>query len=336
MPSLTPPQSVLAEEALDAGRVSIAQDQKELGQELLLESLSLHEQIYGVLHPEVARVYHQLSTLLYGLDEKNAALELARKAVIVFERTVGVDSADTVLSYLNLALFEHATGNTKAALCYVRHALELWKLVYGPRHPDSITTINNAAVMYQSLKQYHDSRLWFEACLGISEEVSGPHSVGTATIFFQLSQALALDKDTHAAVDRMRESYKIFKNELGPEDRNTREAASWLEQLTQSAVSVAKQNKLLEARRGIRRGVQLTPRQNLRPTPQVGQSFAEAVGGRDGDAGVMQAAQAAAAASGRDSRSIEELLRYIEGDGGKKGTPKKRPQNPKRRTQAAR
>ncbi|EON63470.1 protein TIF31 [Coniosporium apollinis CBS 100218] len=315
------PKSVLAEEALDAGRVSIAQDQKELGQELLLESLSLHEQIYGVLHPEVARVYHQLSTLLYGLDEKNAALEVARKAVIVFERTVGVDSADTVLSYLNLALFEHATGNTATALAYVRHALELWKIVYGLRHPDSITTINNAAVMFQAMKAYHESRVWFEACLAISEEVSGKNSVGTATVCFQLSQALALDKDTHAAVDRMRESYKIFKNELGAEDRNTKEAASWLEQLTQSAVSVAKQNKLMEARRGVRR-VQLTPRTNLRPQPQVGQSLAEAVGRE--------------AVAGRDPRSIEELLKYIEGDSAKKTTPKKRQANPKRRGQGAR
>ena len=53
------PRSVLSEEALEAGRISILQNQKELGQELLLESLSLYEQIYGILHPEVARVYHQ-------------------------------------------------------------------------------------------------------------------------------------------------------------------------------------------------------------------------------------------------------------------------------------
>jgi protein TIF31 len=77
------------------------QNQKELGQ-LLLESLSLHEQIYGILHPEVARVYYQLSMLYYQLEEKNAAVELARKAVIVSERTLGIDCAETVLSYLNL------------------------------------------------------------------------------------------------------------------------------------------------------------------------------------------------------------------------------------------
>ncbi|OCK75085.1 hypothetical protein K432DRAFT_429645 [Lepidopterella palustris CBS 459.81] len=315
------PKSVLAEEALEAGRISVAQDQKELGQELLLESLSLHEQIYGVLHPQVARVYNQLSNLLFTLEEKNAAVELAHKAVIVSERTLGVDHAETVLNYLNLGLVEHATGNTRGALTYVRHALELWKVIYGPNHPDSITTINNAAVMLQSMKQYHESRVWFEASLTICEAVSGKQSINTATLLFQLSQALALDKDMHAAVNRMRDSFNIFKTLLGPEDRNTKEAGQWLEQLTQSAVLQAKQ--LQEIAKGKVRRVQLSTRGTIRPQPQIGQTSAEA-NGHESSTGAAQ----------YDQRSIEELLRYIEGgDSPKKTGPKKKTTNPKRRAQ---
>jgi protein TIF31 len=316
------PKSLLAEEALEAGRMSIAQDQKELGQELLLESLSLHEQIYGVLHPEVARVYHALSNLLFNLEDKNAAVELAHKAVIVSERTLGVDHADTLLNYLNLGLFEHANGNTGVALSYVRHALELWKIIYGPDHPDSITTINNAAVMLQSMKQYHESRVWFEASLAICEEVSGKNSINTATLLFQTSQALALDKDMRAAVNRMRESYNIFNTVLGPEDRNTKEAENWLEQLTQSAVTQAKQS--LDLSKGRLRRVQLTGgRGGLRPQASVGQTVPETT-----------AARPRSGTNRVDQRSIEELLKYIEGDS-TKSTPKKRTPNPKRRAQKA-
>lgn len=311
------PRSVLAEEALEAGRISLAQDQKELGQELLLESLSLHEQIYGILHPEVARVYYALSTLYYGLDEKNAAVELARKAVIISERTLGLDHAETVLAYLNLSLFEHASGNTKNALSYVRHALDLWKVVYGIKHPDSITTINNAAVMLQSLKQYTESREWFEKSLAICEEVSGKNSVNTATLLFQLAQALALDRDTRAAVNKMREAFTIFKAELGPEDRNTKEAEAWLESLTQSAVSLAKHTKMVQQRQLLR---PRAPRvaMNTRPQPQVGQSASEAVAPSN-------------IASGQ--RSIDDLVKYINGDN--KPASKKKQTNPKRRQQAA-
>ncbi|KKZ67794.1 protein TIF31 [[Emmonsia] crescens] len=295
------PRSALAEEALEAGRISIMQNQKEIGQELILESLSLHEQIYGILHPEVAKLYHQLSMLYYQTDEKEAAVELARKAVIVTERTMGVDSADTILSYLNLSLFEHASGNTQTALVYIRHASELWKIIYGSHHPDSITTMNNAAVMLQHLKKYPDSRKWFEASLTVCEGLFGRQSINTATILFQLAQALALDQDSKAAVNRMRDAYNIFLNELGPNDRNTKEAESWLEQLTQNAVSIAKHAKDIQARR-LRR-TNLSPRVTMgtKPQPQIGQSAPAATSG------------ATSKSIGLDSRSIDELLKFIEG-----------------------
>ncbi|KAI9822009.1 MAG: Intracellular distribution of mitochondria [Thelocarpon impressellum] len=318
------PKSVLAEEALEAGRISIAQDQKDLGQELLLESLSLHEQIYGILHPEVARVYSQLSMLYYQLDEKNAAVDLARKAVIVSERTLGIDCAETILSYLNLALFEHSSGNTKLALGYIKHALELWKIIYGAGHPDSITTINNAAVMLQHLRLYHESRLWFEASLRISEEAFGKQSPNTATLLYQLAQALALDQDSKGAVKCMREAYNVYLAILGPNDKNTKEAENWLEQLTHNAVSIAKHAKDLQARK-LRR-VQLTPRVTLgaKPQPQVGQSSTDAANGAD-----------PRRRTSLDSRSIDELMRFIEGGGDplKRTGPKNRSGrgNPKRR-----
>jgi protein TIF31 len=297
------PRSGLAEEALEAGRISLMQNQKQLGQELILESLSLHEQIYGILHPEVAKLYHQLSMLYYQTDEKDAAVELARKAVIVTERTLGVDSADTILSYLNLSLFEHATGNTKTALVYVKHAMDLWKIIYGPNHPDSITTMNNAAVMLQHLKQYPDSRKWFEASLAVCEELFGRQSVNTATILFQLAQALALDQDSKAAVNRMRDAYNIFLNELGPDDRNTKEAESWLEQLTQNAVSIAKHAKDIQARRLRRANLSTRVSMGTKPQPQVGQSVPEAAAGKETTNNGPQL----------DNRSIDELLKFIEG-----------------------
>ncbi|KAF3928989.1 hypothetical protein ABW19_dt0205513 [Dactylella cylindrospora] len=317
------PKSQLAEEALEAGRISIMQDQKELGQELLLESLSLHEQIYGILHPEVARVYNSLAMIYYQLDEKAAAIELSRKAVLVAERVLGVDSAETILSYLNLALFEHACGNTNAALAFIRHALNMWKIVYGEGHPDSVTTMNNTAVMLQALKHYHDSRLWFEASLKICERIFGTSSPNTATLSFQLAQALALDNDSKGAVARMRDAYNVFLQEFGAEDRNTKEAENWLEQLTQNAVSIAKQAKDLQNRR-LRR-VAMTPRVTLgtKPQPGLGISSSDTIKSETSING-----------DSIDSRSIDDLMRYIEGTDAKKTSgSKKQPgrANPKRR-----
>ena len=253
-------------------------------------------------------------------DDRQKAGEL--KAVIVSERTLGADNAETLLSYLNLGLFCHGNGESKLALSYVKHALQLWKVIYGTNHPDSITTLNNAAVMLQHLKDYHQSRLWFEASLNICEEVYGKSSINCATLLFQLAQALALDQESKGAVNRMRESYNIFLTELGADDKNTKEAESWLEQLTQNAVSIAKHAKDVQARR-VRAGIRVSPRVTLGQThlqPQVGQT-AEAASGRD-----------TANVKGLDSRTIDELVRFIEGTDAKT-TPKKRPArgNPKRR-----
>ncbi|ROV90316.1 hypothetical protein VSDG_08179 [Cytospora chrysosperma] len=326
------PRSSLAEEALEAGRISIAQNQKKLGQELLLESLSLHEQIHGILHPEVARVYHQLSMLYFQLDEKEAAVELARKAIMVSERTVGIDAQETLLDYLNLSLFLHQLGDSRTALEYAKHALKLWNIIYGPDHPDTITTINNAAVMLQHLKAYHESRRWFEESLRICDKVFGKQSINSATLLFQLAQALALDQDSKGAVNRMRESYNIFLQELGPTDKNTKEAESWLEQLTQNAVSIAKHEKDVQARR-LRSGIRFTPR------------GLPAGATTRGTAGTTGAPGAAAESShevvqgkpSMDARNIDELIKFIEGTDkknksrGKKGGAPAGSKNPKSR-----
>ncbi|KAK4252390.1 clustered mitochondria-domain-containing protein [Corynascus novoguineensis] len=301
------PRSALAEEALEAGRLSIYQNQRKLGEDLLLESLSLHEQIYGLVHPEVAQMYHTLSQLYFQLDQKDAAVELAKKAAIVAERTVGLDSAETVLNYLNLSLFLHQRGDSKLALGYAKHALDIWKIIYGPDHPDTITTINNYAVMLQSLKAYHESRRWFEESLRVCEKVFGRQSINSATLLFQLAQALALDQDSKAAVDRMRESYNIFRTALGPDDKNTKEAEHWLEQLTHNAVSIAKQAKDLQARRA-RAGYRFASR---------GVSVGAGATGATGAAATELAGKPTPPPS-MDSRTIDELVRYIEGTDKKK------------------
>ena len=310
------PKSILADEALEAGKISMMQNQREIGQELLLESLTLHEQIYGVLHPEVARVYHQLATLYFQLDEKAAAIELAHKAVIISERTLGVDSSETILSYLNLALFEHSNRNSALAVACVRHALELWNIVYGHDHPDIVTTYNNAAVMLQQLQNYKQSRSLFEKSLEISEQMSGRSSVSTGTLLFQLAQALVLDGDHKGAVHKMREAYSIFLSKLGPDDQNTKESEKWLEQLTQNAVSMAKHAKDVQARR-IRRILF-----NPRASRLAADSQAQFTAGQASLAGSNHTRNPSAL----DSRSIDELMKFIEGGGeiSKAPPPKKK------------
>lgn len=305
------PRSVISEEALEGGRHSLMQNNKKIGMELLLESLTLHEQIYGIIHPEVARAYATLAQIYYQLEEKEAAVDLARKAVIVSERTLGVDNAETLLAYLNLSLFLHGSGDSKAALTYVKHGLDLWKVIYGADHPDSITTLNNAAVMLQSLHAYHESRIWFEQSLGVCERIMGKNSLSSASLLFQLAQALALDNEPKAALTKMRDCYNIFKETLGPENQNTKEAETWLETLTQNAVALAKRDKDQQAKR-IRAGIRFPPR-----------NVALGSGSSNAPASALQKGKTGKKST-IDSRTIDELVKFIEGDESQKKSTKKK------------
>jgi protein TIF31 len=119
----------------------------------------------------------------------------------------------------------------------------------------------------------------------------------------------------------MKESYNIFKELLGADDKNTKEAEYWYEQLTQNAVAIAKQNKLADEKR------EKLARANLRFGPGLGS--------------IAQPAPAPARPGVKrpDERSVDELLRYIEGtdktngsgSGGKKRTNRGKT-NPKRRS----
>ncbi|KAI1816009.1 putative eukaryotic translation initiation factor 3 subunit CLU1/TIF31 [Poronia punctata] len=303
------PKSSISEEVLEGGRHSIMQGNRKIGQQLLLESLTLHEQIYGILHSEVARAYSSLAQIYYQLDEKEAAVDLARKAVIVSERTIGIDSAETLLYYLNLGLYVHGSGDSKSALTYVKHALDLWKVIYGADHPDSITTLNNAAVMLQHMQAFHESRIWFEQALVICERVNGAQSLPSATLLFQLAQALALDSEPKAALIKMRECYNIFLQELGAEHANTKEAWTWLESLTQNAVAIAKRDKDAEARR-LRAGIKFPPRNLAAAASSAGAASA--------------ALNTKPKSKGPDSRSIDDLMKFIEGKEAQTKTTKKR------------
>ncbi|KAK9479553.1 clustered mitochondria-domain-containing protein [Lipomyces japonicus] len=300
-------RSQLAGEAMETGRLSLIQGQKEVGVELLVESLSLHEQIYGILHPEVARAYSQLSLIYSSLEEKAAAVDLARKAVVIAERTIGIDSSETLLMYLNLALSEHANGNSNTALSLIRHALQLWNIITDYKNPDTVTTLNNAAVMLQSLQEFHDSKKWFEDSLALTEEIFGPASVNAATLYFQLAQALVLVQEPQEAVKKMRSAYNIFKAELGPDDRNTKESESWLESLTQSAVQHARQAKDLATRKARKLNI-ISNASKLSGTKPV-QGFADPISSTSSKKGKSNEILP----DSLNTKSIDELVKYISG-----------------------
>ncbi|KAG2213982.1 hypothetical protein INT47_001252 [Mucor saturninus] len=242
-------RSVFAEETFEAGKMSISQGHRQLGLELLLESLALHEQTYGFLHPETSKCYATLAMIYHHSEDRESALDLQRKAVISAERTCGIDHPETIHHYLNLGLFEHAGGRTKLALRYIQHALYYWDLLFGPGHPDSATADNNAGVMLQSLRDYKTSTKFFERACNTHENILGKDHVLTATGYHVLAKAYTLEGEFPKALAAERIAFDVFDKKLGAEDPRTKDSDLWLKELTQNAVMVAQQAREDQARR---------------------------------------------------------------------------------------
>lgn len=281
-------RSQMAEEALESGRGAILKGDHEIGLELLNESLTLHEHIYGLIHPETASIYSQLALVYNELKNGDMACDYGRKAILIQERCYGVDSSETMLLYLNLALFEHTNGNTAGALQLIRHAFKYWSSICSPDQPDSITTMNNVATMLQNLKLHALAVQWYKASLALTLKVYGPSSPNLAALNFQIAQSHVVLQDYNAAVESMRDSHKLFLENFGPEDSNTTETKVWLDQLVTVAVSVAKAQKNAAA-------------------------AAEAEGAQNGGAGGASSIAAVAAAAASASANRKARLQHARG-----------------------
>ncbi|KAJ1968496.1 Intracellular distribution of mitochondria, partial [Dimargaris xerosporica] len=233
-------RSMFAEQTFEAGRVSLAQGQKQLGLELLLESLALHEQTYGFLHTETGRCYASLAMIYHHLDEKEAAADFQRKAIIISERTSGLDDPDTIHNYLNLGLYEHGLGNTTMALRCLKHAITRWQLLSMVDHPDLATVDNNIGVMLQSLQDFATSCQFFERSTRIHETLLGRDHLLTANSQHVLAKAYALCGDFKKALHAEKLAYHAFQAKLGEDNPKTKESNGWLQELTASAVITAK------------------------------------------------------------------------------------------------
>ncbi|KAK0535693.1 Intracellular distribution of mitochondria [Tilletia horrida] len=267
------PKSTLAEEAFEAGRLSLGRGDRDLGVELLLEGINFHEQVYGVVHPEVSRCYslfamyvHHFTTLaaMENADRVRRAqaagqdpntVELAptnehlsisnavryqRMAVTISERTLGLDSPETVTQYLNLAILERAEGNHDASLQCLNRVLELWNLIYGPNHVEVVTVLSTIALTLQHARRMEASLKLYQASHSLALSLFGPDNIQVGNLTHELSQAYALVADLKTALQLAKESSRIFEARLGKDDQQTREAELYLNSLAASAVRHAK------------------------------------------------------------------------------------------------
>ncbi|GAC97604.1 hypothetical protein PHSY_005190 [Pseudozyma hubeiensis SY62] len=331
------PKSTLAEEAFEAGRISISRGDRDLGLELLLEGVSFHEQVYGLVHPEVARCYALFATIIHHLAGVAAmeraelinqaktenqeiteadlpavndhlsmanAVRYQRQAVTVSERTLGVDHPETLNQYMNLAVLERSAGNTRESLLCQRRVLELWSLLYGQHHPDCINALSNVALTLQNARLFEPSLRVYRSAHELALSLFGADSIHTANLAHELSQAYTLAGDLKTALAVEKEAWRVFEARLGKDDAQTKESEAFCSSLAASAVRVAKLEK------------EASERQARLPASRRGNG---AIAGAP--SAIAGTAASSASANGTANKSLDEIVRFIQG--GSNGSPAK-------------
>lgn len=84
------------------GQNKIQQGYLKDGYELISEALNLLNNVYGVMHPEIAQCLRMIARLNYIMGEHTEAMAYQQKAVLMSERVNGIDHPYTITEYVSI------------------------------------------------------------------------------------------------------------------------------------------------------------------------------------------------------------------------------------------
>ncbi|XP_035440055.2 clustered mitochondria protein homolog isoform X1 [Spodoptera frugiperda] len=215
------------------------------GHELIAEALNLLNNVYGAMHGEIAQCLRMVARLCYVTGEHRDAMAYQQKAVLMSERVNGIDHPYTITEYSHLALYCFANGQVSTALKLLYRARYLALLVCGENHPEMALLDSNIALILHAVGEYELSLRFAERALAVTCASHGARSLKAAVARHLLARTLSCLGDFRAALQHEKETYSIYKQQLGEKHEKTRESSECLRHLTQQAVVL--QKRLAEA-----------------------------------------------------------------------------------------
>ncbi|WFD24292.1 Intracellular distribution of mitochondria [Malassezia equina] len=251
------PRSTLVEEAFEAGRLSLARGDRELGCELLLEGIGFHEQVYGLVHPETAKCYSLFASLAhhYAVDMARAEAKKAHEAKEA-EAHEG-EAKDSAQDETPVPPIVAETMTLENALRFQRQAVTVSERTLGLDHPDTMVQYINLAVLERSAGHTDEALRYQERILELWQLLYGrdhPDAVHTLSSIALLLQGRR-DFDTSLKVYLT--AYELSERLFGPDSIYTGNMAHELSQAytlhgaLQAAIDVEKNAyRIFQARLG--------------------------------------------------------------------------------------
>jgi len=196
--------------------------------------------VYGAMHPEIAQCLRMLARLNYIMGEHSEAMAYQQKAVLMSERVNGIDHPYTITEYTHLALYCFANSQISMALKLLYRARYLSLLVLGESHPEVALIDSNIGLILHAVGEYDLSLKFLEKALELNLKFHGPKSLKVAVSYHLVARTQSCMGDFRSALVNEKETYTIYKTQLGDEHDKTKESSECLRHLTQQAVVLQK------------------------------------------------------------------------------------------------
>lgn len=222
------------------GQNKIQQGYLKEGYELISEALNLLNNVYGAMHPEIAQCLRMLARLNYIMGDHAEALAYQQKAVLMSERVNGIDHPYTITEYTHLALYCFANSQISTALKLLYRARYLAQLVCGENHPEIALLDSNISLILHAVGEYELSLRFLEKALALNIKFYGSKSLKVAVSYHLVARTQSCMGDFRSALNNEKETYAIYKQQLGEEHEKTKESSDCLRHLTHQAVVLQK------------------------------------------------------------------------------------------------
>uniref|UniRef100_A0A8D8TJC4 Clustered mitochondria protein homolog n=1 Tax=Cacopsylla melanoneura TaxID=428564 RepID=A0A8D8TJC4_9HEMI len=232
------------------GQTKIQQGFLKEGYELISEALNLLNNVYGAMHPEIAQCLRMLARLSYIMGDHAEALSCQQKAVLMSERVNGIDHPYTITEYTHLALYCFANSQVTTSLKLLYRARYLATLICGENHPEIALLDSNISLILHAVGEYELSLRFLEKALALNVQYYGSKSLKVAVSYHLVARTQSCMGDFRSALQNEKETYAIYKQQLGEEHEKTRESSDCLRHLTHQAVVLQKKMNEIYSGRG--------------------------------------------------------------------------------------
>ena len=235
------PKSSLSEDAFEAGRISFVRGEREIGTELMLESIGFYEQVYGLVHPETGKCYSKFASFLHHYAAE-FAIKAARKASADSNQGSSADgdrigtndtgSADGNKTEHDDQLPEvvKEVFTLENALRFQRQAVTVSERTLGLDHPETMTQYMNLAMMEQSSAKLDDALRYQERVMQLWQLLYGRDHPDVVHTLSSIALMLQMRQDYEPSLRAYEASHDLAVRLFGPNSIYTGNMAHELSQ----------------------------------------------------------------------------------------------------------